>query len=53
MDINDVNTVLNGGQDDKTIPPRKSKYFDEIFFPSHMKHTDNSPNKDLKSVELT
>ena len=33
------------------VLPLIRKYFSEIFPPSHIKLTNNSPNKDLKSVE--
>ena len=38
----------HGGQ--TSLPPM-SKYFSEIFSPSHSKLTNNNPNKDFKSVE--
>ena len=38
----------HGGQ---TPPPPMNKYFSQFFSPSHIKLTNNNPNKDLKSVE--
>ena len=52
LDISDVDTVWAWG--DKRPPPPSppgSKYFSEIFSPSHIKLTYNNPNKDFKSVE--
>ena len=34
-----------------TNPPPRNKYFTEIFSQSHLKLTDNKPNKDFISVE--
>ena len=48
LDISDVDTVWTWG--DKRPPPG-SKYFSEIFSLSHIKLTNNNPNKDFKSVE--
>ena len=33
------------------VPPPISKYFSEIFSPSHIKLTYDNPNMDLKSVQ--
>ena len=33
------------------VPPPISKYFIEIFSQSHIKLTNNNPNKDFKSVK--
>ena len=38
----------HGGQ--MSPPPPISKYFNEIFSPSHIKLTNDNPNMDLKSV---
>ena len=32
-------------------PPLISKYFSEIFSPTHIKLTNNNPQKDVQSVE--
>ena len=37
-----------GGQ---TSTPPISKYFSEMFSPSHITHTNNNLNKDFKSVK--
>ena len=39
------------GQRETTAPPPIRKYFSEIFSPSHIKLTNDNPNKDFKSVE--
>ena len=36
---------------DKRPPQPTSKYFSEIFSQSHIKLTNNTPNKDFKSVK--
>ena len=41
----------HGGQAPPPTPPR-NKYFSEIFAPTHIKPTNNKPNKDFKSVKV-
>ena len=37
----------------KRPPSPISKYFSKFFSPSHIKLTNNNPNKDFKSVKRT
>ena len=50
LDTSDVDTVWTWG---KNVPPPISYYFSKFFSPSHIKLTDNKPNKGLKLVERT
>ena len=39
------------GHGERNVPPPITKYFSEIFPPSHIKLTNDNPNKDFESVE--
>ena len=39
------------GHGGTNVPPPISNNLSEIFYPSHIKLTNNNPNKDFESVE--
>ena len=49
LDLSDVDTVSTWGN--KRPSPLRDKYFSEVFSQSHVKLTNNNPNKDFKSVK--